>query len=127
VLAAIAAAAAWVLRRDAGSWRAAGRRLARPPVEAWFFVPIAAVLVAVAATGNPLVARAVRAIAIAGAAIAWLSGAILEGARPLRARRAVAHAVVAAVAVAAAAYLAIDRDRMIDLVIETWRGGPAAR
>jgi predicted negative regulator of RcsB-dependent stress response len=127
LLAAIGALAIAMLRRDAGSWRAAARRLAHPPSEVWFFVPIAAVLVVVAATGNPLVSRAVRAIAITGAVFAWLSGAILDGVKPLRARRVVAHAALAAIAVIAATYLAIDRGQMLDLVVETWRSGPAPR
>jgi predicted negative regulator of RcsB-dependent stress response len=130
VLAAIAAATVIALRRSSISWRGALRRLVRPPVEAMFFVPIALVLVVIAQTGNPLVARAVRWIAISGAVVAWLSGVILEGVRargPIGLRRASVHAVVAAIAVASAAYLAVDRDRMIDLVVETWREGPAAR
>jgi hypothetical protein len=131
LLAAAAIGAAFTLRRAAGSWRAAARRLARPPVEVMYFAPIALVLVIVAFTGNPLVARAVRTIALAGAAVAWLSGAILDAVRARRGRvrlaLATVHAVVAALAVAAATYLAIDRDQMIDLVIETWHSGPAAR
>jgi tetratricopeptide (TPR) repeat protein len=131
VLAAISIAAALALRFAAGSWRAAGRRLVRPPVDVLYFAPIALVLVVVAFTGNPLVARAVRTIALAGAVVAWLSGAILDAVRARRGRirfaRAVVHAAVAAVAVVAATYLAIDRDRMIDLVVETWHTGPEPR
>jgi tetratricopeptide (TPR) repeat protein len=122
--------AAVALRTDAGSWRAAARALARPPMEALFLAPIAIVLAVIAATGNPMVARAVRAIAIAGVAIAWISGASLELARrrgSLRARRTFSYAVVSVAAVLAAAYLVLDHDRMIDLVIETWREGPAMR
>jgi predicted negative regulator of RcsB-dependent stress response len=130
-LALIAACAALVLRRDAGSWRAAGRRLARPPVEVVFLVPIGVVLAAVAYTGNPLVAGAVAAIFGVGTAVAWISGAVLEAARARRgavaARRALIQAVLAAVAVGGAAYLAIDRDRMIDLIAETWEHGPSPR
>jgi len=130
-LALIAMATAFVLRRDAGSWRAAGKSLARPPIEVLFLLPIAVVLAVVAATGNPMVARAVRAVAIVGVGVAWLSGAMLELARRRRgklgARRAAVHAAVAAIAVVAASYLAIDRDRMIDLIVETWRSGPAPR
>jgi predicted negative regulator of RcsB-dependent stress response len=127
ILAAIVAAAVVTLRREAGSWRGVGRRLVRLPSEVWFYVPIALVLVGVAWTGNPIVARAVRAIAIIGTIVAWISGAMLAGVRPIAFRRAVLHAAVAAIAVLAATYLAIDRDRMIDLVVETWRSGPAAR
>jgi hypothetical protein len=42
----------------------------------------------------------------------------------VRLSRAAIHAVLAIVAVGGAAYLAVDRDRMIDLVIETWHSGP---
>ena len=129
-LAAIAIAAVVVLRRASGSWRAAARRLLRPPAEAVYYVPIALVLVIVAMTGNPMVARAVRAIAIVGALVAWLSGAILDAVRA-RGRvafsRALGHAAIAVFAVGAATYLAIDRDRMIDLIVETWRSGPAPK
>ncbi len=88
---------------------------------------LAAVLVAVAWTGNPMVARAVAAIAAAGAAIAWLSGAILAARGRIRLRYAAGHALLAAIAALAAAYLAIDRGQMLDLVVETWREGPAMR
>jgi hypothetical protein len=130
-LAAVAACAALVLRRDAGSWRAAGRRLAPPPAEVLFLVPIGLVLAAVARTGNPLVADAVAAICGVGIAITWISGALLEAARARRgavgAPRALIQAAFAAIAVASAAYLAVDRDRMIDLVVETWEHGPSPR
>jgi hypothetical protein len=92
-----------------------------------FFAPLAAVLVVLAMTGNPLVAAAVRTIAIAGAVVAWLSGAILSGPTRAGLTRTLVHAGLAAIAVASATYLAIDRHRMIDLVVETWRSGPAAR
>ncbi len=129
-LAALGAAAAIWLRRTTGSWRATGRALLRPPIELAFFVPIAIVIVIVAATGNPMVARAVRTIAIAGAAVAWISGVALEARRqrgPLSRLGAAGHAACAALAVAAAVWLAIDRDHMIDLVEMTWRDGPAMR
>lgn len=129
-LAAIAAAAALALRRDAGAWRAAARRLARPPIEVLFLAPIAAVLAIVARTGNPLVADAVAAIFGVGLAVAWLSGALLDAARARRgavgAPRAVIQAALAVVAITGAAYLAVDRDRMIDLIAETWEHGPDA-
>lgn len=127
VLALVLAASAWLLRRDAGSWRAAARRLRRPPLEVGFLLPIALVLALVAYTGNPLVARAVWAILAIGVATAWLSGVLIAGARPLRRPRLAAHLIGAALLVVSASYLAIDRDRMIDLVVETWKHGPHAR
>lgn len=116
-----------MLRRAAGSWRGAGRALARPPVEAVFLLPVGGVLVAVAQTGNPLVARALLGITIAGIAVAWISGVLLELQRPKRAVHWIAHAVLALGVVASAAYLAIDRDRMLDLVEETLEHGPIPR
>ena len=127
VLAVLAVLAVLVLRRDAGSWRSAARRLVRPPLEVLYLVPIAGVLVAVAHTGNPLVAAAVRAIAIAGVLVAWISGAMLDAVAAPRARRVLLQASLAVVAVVAATYLAVDHDRMIELVLETWHEGPATR
>lgn len=131
VLSVLAIAALLVLRRETGSLRAALRGLARPPVEVLYLLPIALVLVAIAQTGNPLVARAVRTITVAGTAIAWVSGVALEAARRRRNRvtrgRALSHALAAALAVACVVYLAVDRQRMIDLLAETWRSGPAPR
>jgi tetratricopeptide (TPR) repeat protein len=131
VLASLLALVAIALRRAAGSWRAIGGYVVRPPGEVLFLAPIAIVLVALAGTSNPLAARAVRAIAIAGVVTAWLSGTLLEAVRAkhgrIRRRRAIGHAIAAVVAIAAATYIAIDRDRLIDLVIETWRAGPELR
>jgi len=95
----------------------------RPPAEVLFLVPIGGVLVALALTGNPLVARTVIAIVGGGIATSWLSGAILAGTRP-RLRVALLHAAFAVLAIGAICYLAIDRGRLIDLLIETWKSGP---
>ena len=101
------------------------RRLARPPVEVWFLAPLAVLLALVALPGNPVIARAVRWIGLAGVALAWLSGGLLELApRPLRARRVILHAVLTAAAGAAAVYLVVDALGLLDLLGETWRGGP---
>lgn len=119
------------LRRELGSLAAAGRRLARPPIEVLFLAPLAAVLILVGYSGNPLVAHAVRDIALGGVVIAWISGVLFEAVRArhgrVPVRRALIQAGVALVAVAAMAYLALDRDRLLDLVDETWRGGPGLR
>jgi hypothetical protein len=123
VLCALVLAAVVVLRRSAGSWRAAGRRLVRPPLEALFFLPIAGVLILVASTGNPLVGRAVWAIAIAGVVISWINGALLAGSR-VTLRRAMVHALCAMLAVGAATYIAVDRGHLVDFLVETWRAGP---
>lgn len=122
VLAVLTGFAVVMLRRAAGSWRAAGRRLLRPPSETIYLIPIAVVLVVVAYTGNPLVARAVRRIVVAGIAASWISGAILGAAR-ITLRRALLHGAVAMLAVVAITYIAVDDGRLIDFVIETWRAG----
>lgn len=122
VLAALAMLAAVALRRAAGSWRGVLRRLARPPTEVLFFVPIGAVVVAFAFTGNPLIARTVLAIVGAGVATSWVSGALLHG-RAVTFGRAAAHAALAMLAIVAAVYLAVDRGHVIDFIIETWRAG----
>jgi predicted negative regulator of RcsB-dependent stress response len=122
VLAVLAAVATIALRRAAGSWRAALRRLGRPPMEALFLVPIGAVVVGFSLTGNPLIARTVAAILGAGVATSWLSGAILAG-RRVELRRAIVHAAIAVVAILASVYLAVDRGHVIDFIIETWHQG----
>ena len=114
-------------RLASGSWRELGRALARPPLEALFVVPIAGVLAAVAATGNPLVARAVLVIATAGVVVTWISGAILERVRAHQRvswQRAALHAGLATLAIASATYIAVDHGRTIDQIVETWRSGP---
>ncbi len=121
-LAALAITSLVALRRAAGSWRAALRRLARPPLEAMFLVPISAVVVGFSLTGNPLIARTVLAILAAGIVTSWLSGAILAG-RRVSLSRAAAHAALAFVAIVASVYLAVDRGHVIDFIIETWHQG----
>ena len=127
-LAVLIAVGVIVARREVGSWRALGKVFARPPTEVWFLAPLALLLALVAWPGNPLVARAVRWIGVAGVAAAWLSGSLLEAARtagPLRARRTLLHVVLVVSAVGAAAYLVVDGLGLLDLLDETWRGGPA--
>lgn len=128
ILGVLSIVAAVSLRRATGSWRAAARRIVRPPIEVLFLIPVAALLIVVAETGNPLVARAVRTIVVAGVAVAWISGALLEAARmrgPVGAARMAVQALLAVTTVALAAYLAIDRDHVLELLLETWRGGHA--
>jgi hypothetical protein len=130
VLATIVLALILLLRREAGSWRAVPRALVRPPVEALYLAPIGVVLIAIAWTGNPLVAQAIRAIIGAALAITWLSGASLEAARrrrPIGAMRALGQGLVAAAAVGCVAYLTISGSQLIDMAAETVREGPAPR
>ena len=97
-------------------------------MELLYVAPIALVLIAIAVTGNRLVAHAVIAISAGGALIAWLSGAAVHaGGGVVSARRAIAHAGAAAIAGVALAYLALDRAGLVALVVETYRHGYALR
>jgi hypothetical protein len=131
VVAILAGLAGLAVVRDPRGWRAALRGLVRPPIEVVFLLPIGVVLAGVAATGNPMVARAVRQIVVAGLAIAWLSGGRLEARRQAQraigARHVVGHVALVMTAVAALSYLALDHDHMLDVVAETWRAGPSLR
>lgn len=118
------------LVRDLGTWRAALRRLARPPIEVLFALPIAALVAALAVTGNPLVARAIVTIVIAGIAVAWLSGVLVDVAREhgrLSRARLALHVSGVLVSVASIVFLAVERGGVIQLLVETWRGGHALR
>jgi hypothetical protein len=116
-------------RRDAGSWRAVAGVARQPPSEALFLAPIATILVIIAQTGNPLVATAVTIIAIAAVIVTYVSGVVLEAARrkhgALAASRIAIHALGIVVAIGASIYIAVDRDRVIELLEETWEHGPA--
>jgi tetratricopeptide (TPR) repeat protein len=127
-LALLGGLAVFVLRRDLGSLRAVARRAVRPPIEVLFMLPIAGIVVGVAATGNPLVARAIITIVIAGIVIAWLSGVLVDVARETRRlsrRRLALHLLVVALAVAAVVFIAVERGSVVRLLVETWRGGHA--
>lgn len=127
VLALAAALALIALYRTTGSARAAARALVRPPIEAWFLAPVAAIVIAVSSTGNALVASAVRWILIGGVAVTWMSGAVLAITRNAPRWRLALHLIAVAAAAGAVLYLAIARDRLPDLLLETWKHGPEPR
>jgi len=123
LLALIGSLAEALARTSPGTRRAA----LRPPIEAVFLAPVAAVLVGIAFTAHRLIAPAVAMISVGGVALTWLSGATLERLRAAgRARRlrSVAHVVACIVGVAALAYIALTRDNLIDALLETVRFGP---
>jgi len=99
----------------------------RPPVEIVFFGPVAAVLIGVAFTAHRLIAPAVATIALGGLTQAWLSGAALARLRT-RGRahrlRSIGHVLVCLVGVAALGYVAVTRDHLLDMLLETVRFGP---
>lgn len=116
----------------AASFAEALRRAPRPrrlraPLELLFLAPVAAVLVGVALTTHETIAPAVLIMSSGGLVLAGLSGATLDllraGGRPLG-RRALLHAALSVAAVIALLYIALLRDDLLDLVIETVRFGP---
>jgi hypothetical protein len=103
------------------AWRA--RRLPlRPPIEILYAAPVAAVLVIASFTAHRAIGPAVTRIAGIGLVLAWLSGTALE-LRPGRAR-AIVNVLACIVGVLAIAYIAVTRDGLIDMLIETVRFGP---
>jgi len=99
----------------------------RPPIEAMFFAPVAVVLIGVAVTAHRLIAPAVTVIATGGLALTWLSGATLERLRTMGRPgrlRGVTHGMACVIGVAVLAYIALTRDHLLDLLVETVRFGP---
>ncbi|NVB77284.1 MAG: hypothetical protein HOV81_02720 [Kofleriaceae bacterium] len=98
----------------------------RPPIEVVFLGPIAAVVAVGTWVTASTIASAVVRISLGGIAFAWLSGIVLD---LLRARgravrlRAIVHVVLCAVGVLAIGYIAITRDGLVDLFVETFKGG----
>ncbi len=107
-----------------GGWQ---RPRLRPPIEVAYLAPIATVLVGVALTAHQLIAPAVTILAVGGIALAWISGAALDTLRsrhrPVRAR-ALAHVAICILVVVALAYVAVVRDNLFEMLIETVKFGP---
>jgi uncharacterized membrane protein (DUF441 family) len=93
-----------------------------------YFAPVAALLIAGGHAGNRIVARAVLWIVAAGVVVAWVSGVALDvsGRRP-RLPRVLGHVLAATLAIAAVGYLAVTRDRLLDMLIQTWQHGHDSR
>jgi len=99
----------------------------RPPIEILFLAPVAAVLIGVAFTAHRLIAPAVATIALGGLVFAYLSGATLDHLRRQHRRarlRGLLHLALCLVSVVALAYIALTRDHLVDLLLETVRFGP---
>jgi hypothetical protein len=103
------------------AWRARRFPL-KPPIEIVYGAPIALVLVFASFTAHRAIGPAVTRIALVGLLLAWLSGAALE-LRPSR-LRALLNVGACLVGVLAIAYIAVNRDGLIDMLIETVRFGP---
>jgi tetratricopeptide (TPR) repeat protein len=113
-------------RRAAGGWREAGKALSRPPVEVWYLVPVVLLFVAAGMTENAALGHAIHLIAAGALIVTWLSGATLEAARargPISVKRVLGHVAAAAAAVLAVCYIAVTRERLVDMLIETVRFG----
>jgi hypothetical protein len=108
---------------------AAGDRLSalRPPIEVIFLAPIAAVLIGVAFTAHRLIAPAVATITLGGTALTYLSGATLQRLRELHRPtrlRIFVHLPLCLLGILALSYIALARDNLLDLLLETVRFGP---
>jgi len=99
----------------------------QPPVEVWFLAPIAAVIAIGTFSTRPAIAFAVLWISLVGVALAWISGITLDlvraRERSVRAR-AVLHVLACAIGVLSIGYIAIMRDGLLDMLIETLKSGP---
>jgi len=123
----LAVGAAVEARRLAGSTRGAAALLARPPAEALYLLPVAAIIVGAGLTENWAIGHALVFICAGGLVVAWLSGALLEGARsrgPVGWRRVATHVLAATLAIAAICYISVTRERLADMLVETIRFGP---
>lgn len=117
----------------AGSFAEAGkragwpRRALAPPVEAYFLLPIGVVLVAVALTTHAKIAPAVCTLSIGGIVLAWISGTTLELLRAARRAigiRAAMQVVLCIVVIASLGCIALTRDGLLEIVIDTVQFGP---
>ena len=99
----------------------------RPPVEVLFLAPVALVIVLGSYLSRAAIAPAVLRISICGLVLAHISGITLDLLR-VRGRsvrlRAVLHIVVCALAVLGVGYIAISREGLLDMFVETVRYGP---
>jgi tetratricopeptide (TPR) repeat protein len=110
------------------SLRGGRRRPAlRPPIEVQFLAPVAFVIVLGSYLSRAAIAPAVLRISIAGLVLAHISGITLDLLR-VRGRavrlRAVLHVVACALAVLGVGYIAIMREGLLDMFVETVRYGP---
>ena len=106
-----------------GRWR---HRL-RPPFEVLFLAPIGLVIVIASFTAHKAIAPAVVRIMGTGVVLAWLSGAALDAlrgsGRSVRVRSMI-HIAACAIGIIAISYIALTRDDLLDMLIETVRFGP---
>jgi TolA-binding protein len=108
-------------RRLAGSWREAARALSRPPVEVLYFLPVGLLFVLAAATENWALTHAVELVCGGGFVVIWLSAGALELVRRraggVRGRHVAMVASAAVVAVGSLFWLALTRERLLDMLL----------
>ena len=114
-----------LLRSAAGSWLSMLRALAKPPTEIVFMLPVATLLVGASFTSHFAIGPAVVTICGIGVMLTWLSATSLRQ-RSGNRSRAVAgtHAVACMIGVVAACYIALHRQGLLDMLVETIRLGP---
>ncbi len=99
----------------------------RPATEVLFLAPVSGVLVLLAFTAHRAIAPAVARISVVGVMLAYLSGLALDTARA-RGRatrlRGLGHLIACMVGVVAISYIAVMRDGLLDMVLETVQFGP---
>jgi Tetratricopeptide repeat len=105
-----------------------GRRQLWPlPAELLYYLPVAGLFTAAAATENTLIGWATGGMAAGGALVTW-SAAASTGARLVRGRiggvQRLLGAAALALAVLAVAFVAVQWSGLTDLVLETMRNGP---
>jgi TolA-binding protein len=105
----------------------ARRKRWRVPTELVYYLPIAALFVAAAATEARSIGLATFGIAAGGGVIVWLSSALAAARldeRPMRAGERALRVAGAALAVLAVMVVAVQTTGLTDLVVETLRSGP---
>ncbi|MEZ4400216.1 MAG: hypothetical protein R3B06_09365 [Kofleriaceae bacterium] len=122
-LAVLALGAAAIVRRQAGSARAALAALWPPPIELGYLLPVVALLVGAAWAGNALVRDGVIRLAAGSFFVVWGAGALAGAVTPRGWRGRVAFAAGVVIATAAVAWIAVADDTLLDLLLETWRSG----
>jgi hypothetical protein len=93
------------------------------PTEVWFYLPVALVFVAAAATENGAIALATAGIALGGGVVVWLVCALLR-ARPGHWPARISELAASTLAIISVMYIAVQATGLTDLMIETLRSGP---
>lgn len=113
-----------LLRRQIGSWMAAGKALLKPTTEFYYMLPGACLLTIMAMTGHKEIGPAVAIICAGGLVTTALASTWLRLCRPLKPSQAWFAASASLLATVSVCYLALQRSQLLDLVATTVRFGP---